>query len=74
MIPWEKKGFNGSELLGKTLGLVGIGNVGAIVARLARGIEGIDPVPLVSPSEVPPPTELGSQMHFNDWILAYEGG
>lgn len=39
-----------------------------------RGIEGIDPVPLVSPSEVPPPTELGSQMHFNDWILAYEGG
>jgi D-3-phosphoglycerate dehydrogenase len=35
---WEKKGFSGSELLGKTLGLVGIGHVGGAVARMARGI------------------------------------
>jgi D-3-phosphoglycerate dehydrogenase len=35
---WEKKGFSGSELLGKTLGLVGIGNVGGAVARMARGL------------------------------------
>lgn len=33
---WEKKGFMGSELRGKTLGLVGIGRIGARVAELAR--------------------------------------
>jgi len=35
---WEKSSFMGSELLGKTLGLVGIGNVGGAVARMARGL------------------------------------
>ena len=35
-----------------------------------RGIEFIDPVPLVSPEEVPPPEELGGK-HFKDWVLAY---
>jgi D-3-phosphoglycerate dehydrogenase len=35
---WEKKGFHGTELLGKTLGLVGFGNVGRAVARMARGL------------------------------------
>jgi len=35
---WLKKELEGRELGGKTLGLVGIGNVGAIVARLARAI------------------------------------
>ena len=35
---WDKKSFSGSELLGKTLGLVGVGNVGAAVARMARGL------------------------------------
>jgi D-3-phosphoglycerate dehydrogenase / 2-oxoglutarate reductase len=35
---WEKKGFSGVELLGKTLGLVGIGNVGSIVGRHARAM------------------------------------
>ena len=35
---WDKKSFSGSELLGKTLGLVGIGNVGGAVARMARGL------------------------------------
>ena len=39
-----------------------------------RGIEFIDPVPLVSPETVPPPPELGEQLHFNDWVLAYEHG
>ena len=32
---WDKKSFNGVELSGKTLGLVGIGNVGSIVGRHA---------------------------------------
>jgi len=37
---WDKKSFGGIELLGKTLGLVGIGNVGSIVGRhaLAMGM------------------------------------
>jgi hypothetical protein len=36
-----------------------------------RGIDYIDPVPLVPPEDVPPPPELGGALHFNDWILAY---
>jgi D-3-phosphoglycerate dehydrogenase len=35
---WEKKGFSGTELLGKTLGLVGTGNVGSIVGKRALGL------------------------------------
>jgi D-3-phosphoglycerate dehydrogenase len=35
---WDKKSFNGCELRGKTLGLVGIGNVGSVVARCALGV------------------------------------
>jgi D-3-phosphoglycerate dehydrogenase len=33
---WEKKAFLGSELRGKTLGLVGIGRIGGRVAELSR--------------------------------------
>ena len=36
-----------------------------------HGIDGIDPVPLVSPDVAPPPQELASHLHFNDWTLAY---
>jgi ImpA, N-terminal, type VI secretion system/TIR domain len=35
-----------------------------------RGIGFIDPIPLQSPEESPPPPELGS-LHFNDWMLAF---
>ncbi len=35
---WEKSAFLGVELAGKTLGIVGCGNVGAIVARRAQGL------------------------------------
>jgi hypothetical protein len=38
-----------------------------------RGIEFIDPIPLVSPRESPPPPELSS-LHFNDWELAFQRG
>jgi len=38
-----------------------------------RGVDFIDPVPLVAPEEVPPPTELGG-IHFNDWTLAFRRG
>ncbi|MEN9579825.1 MAG: hypothetical protein RJA70_2834 [Pseudomonadota bacterium] len=45
---WEKKNGNGRELSGKTLGVVGLGNIGRIVADRAQGLKmkviGFDPV------------------------------
>ncbi|MPZ11474.1 MAG: phosphoglycerate dehydrogenase [Kiloniellaceae bacterium] len=35
---WEKSRFMGSELTGKTLGVIGCGNIGAIVADRAQGL------------------------------------
>ncbi len=35
---WEKKLFEGVEMTGKTLGIVGIGNIGSIVANRAQGL------------------------------------
>jgi D-3-phosphoglycerate dehydrogenase len=36
---WEKSAFSGTELRGKTLGLIGFGRVGVEVARRARALE-----------------------------------
>lgn len=36
---WEKNGFMGVELAGKTLGLIGAGNIGSIVADRAQGLK-----------------------------------
>jgi D-3-phosphoglycerate dehydrogenase len=45
---WEKKKFEGRELAGKTLGVIGLGNIGRIVADRAKGLKmnviGFDPV------------------------------
>jgi hypothetical protein len=38
-------------------------------ALRVKGIEGIDPVPLVPPSQAPPPVEL-ARLHFGDWTVA----
>ena len=35
---WEKKAFEGDEIGGKTLGLIGIGNIGKEVARRANAL------------------------------------
>ncbi len=35
---WDRKSFAGRQIEGKTLGLVGLGNVGAEVAKRARGL------------------------------------
>jgi D-3-phosphoglycerate dehydrogenase len=36
---WEKNRFMGVELYGKTLGLIGAGNIGSIVADRANGLK-----------------------------------
>jgi len=36
---WEKSKFVGTELFGKTLGLIGCGNIGALVAERALGLK-----------------------------------
>ncbi|MCI5150156.1 MAG: phosphoglycerate dehydrogenase [Candidatus Electrothrix sp. MAN1_4] len=36
---WEKKSFMGREVTGKTLGIVGIGRIGSIVASRAQGLK-----------------------------------
>jgi len=36
---WKRSEFMGTEVRGKTLGLIGLGNVGSEVARRARGLE-----------------------------------
>lgn len=48
---WEKELFAGSELFGKTLGIVGLGRIGRAVAKRAKpfGMEVIATDPLVDP-------------------------
>jgi len=36
---WEKTKFSGVEIMGKTLGVMGLGNIGRIVADRARGLQ-----------------------------------
>lgn len=36
---WEKKRFQGTELFSKTLGILGVGNIGSIVANRAIGLK-----------------------------------
>jgi D-3-phosphoglycerate dehydrogenase len=49
---WEKKSLQGSELRGKTLGIVGLGRIGLEVARRAKGfgMELIGYDPFISPA------------------------
>jgi D-3-phosphoglycerate dehydrogenase / 2-oxoglutarate reductase len=48
---WDRKSFNGVELYGKTLGLVGVGRIGGEVARRARafGMRVVAYDPFVTP-------------------------
>ncbi len=36
---WEKSKFMGTEITGKTLGLIGAGNIGSVVANRAQGLK-----------------------------------
>jgi D-3-phosphoglycerate dehydrogenase / 2-oxoglutarate reductase len=66
---WEKKKLEGRELSGKTLGVVGLGNIGRIVADRARGLRmnviGYDPV--LSPERA---AELGVELVGLDQLFA----
>ena len=66
---WEKKKFQGRELSGKTLGIIGLGNIGRIVADRARGLHmeviGFDPVVTASRA-----AELGIELVSLDELFA----
>ncbi len=51
---WERKRFIGTELQGKTLGIIGLGRIGRVVAERARGF-GMNVIaydPFVAPEQV----------------------
>ena len=65
---WEKSRFIGVEVAGKTLGLVGCGNIGSIVANRAQGLamRVIVYDPYVSPERA---SELGvEKIEFDDLL------
>ncbi|MBY0610701.1 MAG: phosphoglycerate dehydrogenase [Beijerinckiaceae bacterium] len=66
---WEKNRFLGVEVTSKTLGIIGCGNIGSIVARKALGLEmkviGFDPFLTVERAE-----ELGIEKVELDELLA----
>ncbi len=66
---WEKKRFLGNELRGKTLGVVGLGNIGQEVVRRARGFEMriIASDPYVNPATA---ADLGVELVSLDELLA----
>lgn len=66
---WEKTRFQGRELHGKTLGVVGLGNIGRIVADRAQGLKmkviGYDPV--LTPERA---AQIGVELVSLDALLA----
>lgn len=66
---WEKKSLEGTELRGKTLGIVGLGRIGIEVARRARAfaMTCIAYDPFVSPDIA---RENGVELHSLDEVLA----
>lgn len=73
----EKKRFKGGEIAGKTLGVVGLGAIGSLVAEMAidlgMQVQGYDPALSVEaawrlPSQVKRIENLGSLMATSDFI------
>jgi D-3-phosphoglycerate dehydrogenase / 2-oxoglutarate reductase len=66
---WEKSRFMGVELSGKTLGIIGCGNIGAIVADRAQGLKMkiVAYDPFLSPERA---LELGVERLALDELLA----
>jgi phosphoglycerate dehydrogenase-like enzyme len=65
---WDKKNLQGREVKGKILGIIGLGNIGRILAELAAGAKmkviGLDP--FLSPEQI---TALGVQPLSLDELL-----
>ncbi len=61
---WDRKSFSGTQLAGKTIGVVGLGRIGQAVARRCRGLEmtvlGYDPFISVEKA-----AEQGIELHRN---------
>lgn len=66
---WEKKKFMGKEMRGKTLGIVGVGRVGSVVAELAQGLRMrvVASDPYLSPERA---SRLGVELCSLDELLA----
>ncbi len=66
---WEKSKFMGRELTGKTIGILGLGNIGQLLVKRLRGFEmkvlGFDP--MISPALA---EELGVELTTVDRIFA----
>lgn len=67
---WDRKGFTGSELYGKTLGLVGVGEIAQRVARRAAafGMRVVGHDPFVAPYDYPV-AETGVELVELDELL-----
>lgn len=67
---WERKKFTGHQLCGKTLGIVGVGNIGKIVADRAQGLKmtvmGYDPFLTQDAAD-----KLGIQLASLDEVFAH---
>ena len=66
---WERQRFQGFELRGKTLGIVGLGRIGAHVANIARaiGLRLLVHDPFVTPARA---QEIGAELLPLDGLLA----
>ncbi len=72
---WEKKKYMGTEIAGKTLGVIGLGNIGRQAAERAVGLKmnviGYDPFP---PKELPAgvkPASLDDVITKSDYITLH---
>ncbi len=66
---WERKKFMGRELMGKTLGIVGLGRIGSVVAERALGLKMkvIAYDPFVTPEKA---SEMGVELVSLDELYA----
>jgi len=80
LVEAEKKRFKGRELAGKSLGVVGLGAIGSLVARaaldLGMEVHGYDPTISVAaawrlPSEVRPVENLPSLLARSDYVTLH---
>lgn len=67
---WEKKKFHGTELYGKTLGIIGIGRIGSELAKRAKalGMEVIAYDPYVQSSDFAKIVDFDTLLKTSDFI------